>query len=272
MLFNAALLFTDPVFLFFLWLDVVLVTPLMLSFDWLTVKVICSVVRVQAVRLRLIGPELSVRLVYNFQWPAWCTASWLTIHTHINIYIYTHTHTHGYNVIIWYISNKLLFYVFKWYIYFSFVQRGQIKFVWIWKNIDDTDVTTGAEWRHFVFFVLSVYIWKIDHQLLQVFLIWLQHCFPLKLLKCFVDSNTFGWTIPLNAQWHTTAACVSPSALTSCPRKNNSLFVTWGRWGFCCFIYNINIILSDLFTENINNLSHQEINTMLVIFLLFTWS
>lgn len=38
---------------------------------------------------------------------------------------------------------------------------------------------------------------------------------------------------------------------------------------FWLFYHSINIILSDLFTENINNLSHQEINTMLGIFLVF---
>ena len=50
------------------------------------------------------------------------------------------------------------------------------------------DDTTGAVWRHFMFlFSVVVNIWRIDHQLLQR---WLQRCLPLRLQKCFVDSNT----------------------------------------------------------------------------------
>ena len=47
--------------------------------------------------------------------------------------------------------------------------------------------TTGAVWRHFVFFS---FVWSRVHQLLPLYWIWQYCCFPLKLQKCFMDSNT----------------------------------------------------------------------------------
>ena len=45
--------------------------------------------------------------------------------------------------------------------------------------------TYGQIWRNFMFF----YFWRSGHDLLQLYLMWLQHCLPLKLQKCFVDTN-----------------------------------------------------------------------------------
>ena len=46
-------------------------------------------------------------------------------------------------------------------------------------------------WRHFnIFFSVVVLSLKNHHHLLQLHWIWLQRGFPLKLQKCFLDSNT----------------------------------------------------------------------------------
>ena len=56
------------------------------------------------------------------------------------------------------------------------------------------DDTTGAVWRHVVFFFFSFFTFE-DSSLISLIVLesaatWLLHCLPLKLQKCFVDLNT----------------------------------------------------------------------------------
>ena len=63
------------------------------------------------------------------------------------------------------------------------------------------------EWHHrsrteaFYVSFCCFYVWRIGHHSLKLYWIWLQRCLPLKLLKCFVDSNTSPPPAPPSAQW-----------------------------------------------------------------------
>ena len=83
----------DPDFMLSLWLDVSLITLLMLGFDWLTGKVVGLMVKGHGLRLRLMCVKTptgcGAGLYLSTVWPAWCMEPWLTVHT-----ANTHTHTH----------------------------------------------------------------------------------------------------------------------------------------------------------------------------------